>query len=246
MYKTRSSKNITVYTDQNTDGIINKAGNRLNEILYENKLIPILLMVSGGSSFKLLNKIEKEALSKNVTITVLDERYSTDPAINTFFQLTQTVFYQNAIQQQCNFIETIIEPTDTLEQSGERFEFELHHWFRKNPQGLVYITQGMGADGHTAGMMPYPEDLQLFETMFINTDKWIIGYDAGNKNQYPLRITVTIPFLIHKVEESIVFISGREKNDALERALSGEGTLAQTPAQVMKEMKKVEVYNDII
>lgn len=246
MNKASYSKNITVYTDANSSLIIQKATERINEILFENKLVPVLFMLSGGSSFKLLNNINLDALSNNVTITVLDERYSFDPMINTFMQLKETDFYKNACARKCNFIDTSISKEDTLEESAERFEFEIRHWYKKNPLGLVYITQGMGPDGHTAGMMPYPESKQIFEELFMQTDKWVVGYNAENKNQYPERITVTIPFLKNNVETSIMYVSGKEKSDALDRALSGEGSIAETPALIIKEMKKVEVYNDIV
>lgn len=110
---------------------------------------------------------------------------------------------------------------------------------------MIFITQGIGEDGHTAGMMPYPEDPALFQSLFVDTDRWVVGYDAEAKNTCPKRVTATIPFLRNIVSESIVFMCGSEKRAALERVVNREGTVAKTPALILHEMKSVHFFTDI-
>ncbi len=195
---------------------------------------PVLFLSSGGSSLELLNGLQ---IGENVTVSVLDERYSTDPAVNNFVQLFERI-RPNA------FIDTRVGQNEILEQLAERFEKELRMWKEKNPEGKIVITQGMGFDGHVAGIMPYPENRELFRQMFENRERWVVGYDAAGKNQYPLRITVTFPFL-RQVDYSIGYIMGEAKRDALSRVTASEGSLPETPGRILREMKSVKIFTDI-
>ena len=68
------------------ENAIRKAIHQLNECLKNARKKPILLMVSGGSVLELLAGIEMKYIGKHITVTVLDERYSKDPAVNNFSQ----------------------------------------------------------------------------------------------------------------------------------------------------------------
>ncbi|MBI2644140.1 MAG: 6-phosphogluconolactonase [Candidatus Wildermuthbacteria bacterium] len=207
----------------------------------------ILLLLSGGSALELVNGISAHVLSEKITVGVLDERYSIDPKENNFAQLASTSFCQKAQDKGAHFIDTRVEHKETLEELAHRFELFLKTWKRAHPFGKVLITQGMGPDGHTAGIMPYPEDRKKFENLFGRQDRWVVGYNATKeKNDYPLRITVTIPFLCNRVDASILYVVGESKKHALGLVLADEGKIWQVPGRIIHEMKHLILYTDVI
>ena len=208
------------------------------------KKIPILLLLSGGSALKLLDNVDISWIGHNVTIGVLDERFSTDESVNNYSQLTKTKFYQQSREAGCSFIETYVLSNETQEMLCERFEKALKEWKQTNPTGIIFITQGEGPDGHTSGVLPFPENPELFKELFLNPKKWVVAYDANSKSSYPLRVTTTLSFL-KEVNISFLFVCGSDKKGALSSALDAEGTLAETPARIIQEMPDVRIFTDI-
>ena len=130
-----------------------------------------------------------------------------------------------------------------MEVFAKRFEEALGNWKEEHPGGRVVITQGVGQDGHTLGIMPYSKDPDTFQELFEGKS-WVRGYDAEGKNEYPVRVTITLPFL-RMVDHSVSYITGKEKKDALSFMLSAKGTLFETPARIVHEMKDVHIFTDI-
>lgn len=223
--------------------LFSDAANCLNWLLNKNKDNPILLMLSGGSAFKILSGIKPSCLGQNITITVLDERFSAKPEVNNFIQLSNTEFYKKAKAAGCKFILTVPHQANTIEDLAESFEKSLRQWKKDYPSGVVIVTQGIGPDGHTAGIMPFPEDPQTFSSLF-ESDKWVVGYDAGQKNAYPQRVTTTITFLKNIVDHSVVFAVGEEKKKIIEKINSKQASLTALPAMVVWKMKDAQLFTD--
>ncbi|MGB0757276.1 MAG: 6-phosphogluconolactonase [Patescibacteria group bacterium] len=228
---------------QSPESALTAAGEQFNSALSAEAGKPLLILLSGGSALKLTDSIPESALTKQTTIGILDERYSTDPEVNTFAQFKKTDAYQLCIAKKCTVINSLPED-ESQEDMAERIDKQLHDWAFMNPQGAVIITQGIGADGHTAGIMPYPEDSDGFYKRFDNPEKWIVGYDAGDKNQFPHRITVSLAFLRSMVTTSIVYAVGMEKRQALSSMMTN-GTLADVPARILRQMPDVYLFTDI-
>ena len=209
--------------------------------LFSSSQKAILFLVSGGSAFNLLKEIDTENFGSHITVGVLDERYSTNEKINNFAQLAETEFYRRAKKKEVQFIDTRVRDGENTGELAERFENALRSWKKKNSNGIVIITQGIGTDGHTAGIMSHPENPEMFES----PDKWVIGYDAGLKLEYPLRVTVTFPFLRNIVDYSIVYAKGEEKKKILEKVMAKQGSLAQIPALIIHEMKDVKIITEL-
>jgi 6-phosphogluconolactonase/glucosamine-6-phosphate isomerase/deaminase len=237
---------MKVVHDSQKSTILKKANEALNELMKGSTDRPLLLLVSGGSAMDLLEGIETKHLGSRTTISVLDVRFSTDPSVNNFLQLKATKFYERAYATGADFIETVPHDTETVEDLARRYESALREWTRANPYGRVVITQGIGPDGHTAGIMPYPENQKLFQKLFERESQWVVGYDAVGKNQYSLRVTATIPFLKNIVDTAVVYVVGEEKHDALKRSLAPQGTLYETPARIIKEIKNATVFTNLI
>lgn len=230
---------------RNKEKVKSSAALHLNSLLASAKDLPLLFLSSGGSSLEILSGIGKENLGPHLTIGALDERFSQDPSVNNFLQLKSTTFYQKAKETGASFIETV--PSDErLAEFSKRFESSIRNWAQSHrPDGKVFVTQGIGADGHTAGIMPYPENPTFFKKTFENESLWAVGYSAQGKTKYPLRITVTMPFLRKVVDATIVYLVGVEKKEALARILSLQGRLFETPARIIREMKQVKLFTNI-
>lgn len=189
----------------------------------------VLLLFSGGSPLEILTYLPKDLCDGRVTVGVSDERFSTDPSINNFAQLVSKITFKHAI-------DTRPIPDETLQKAGMRFDAALKKWRADNPTGKIVITQGIGLDGHTAGMMP--------GCIFDDPDVWAVGYDAKEKNKYPLRVTTTIPFL-KLVDLSIIFVCGKEKQKPLNDVFAKTDDIQQIPGRVIHQMKHCLLYTDL-
>jgi 6-phosphogluconolactonase/glucosamine-6-phosphate isomerase/deaminase len=231
----------------NPDEAARKATESLNEALSELSVgVPTLLLLSGGSALNLLHGLEIKNLGPHITLTVLDERFSQDVMANNFAKISHTLFYHHALELGVNFIDTRPDPQESLEQLTARFEASLFGWAKKHPEGKIIATMGIGFDGHTSGIMPYPENPELFAKYFENKDHWAAGYDAGlDKTEYALRVTTNMPFLRNAVDFAVVYVTGEKKIAAFQHAVAETGSLSATPARIIREMKQVRVFSDI-
>jgi len=230
----------------NEENLTHAAGSKLDHILKEAFQLPVLLMLSGGSALRVVDYVSESSLNNNITITTLDERYTNDPQKRNFEALGRTKFFKRAHQKGCAFVNSRPCKGESLRESAYRFEKSIQNWKEKNQDGKVIITQGIGADGHTAGILPFSEDPETFRSLFENNDHWVVGYRIlPQKNEHTERITVTIPFLVEIVTISIVYVSGDSKKEAFARVFVKEGSLVETPARVIHKMKNVFVFTDI-
>jgi 6-phosphogluconolactonase/glucosamine-6-phosphate isomerase/deaminase len=235
---------MRISRSQSRETAMRKAIDRLNECLESAQRKPILLMLSGGSALELLAGVEMKYIGRRVTIAALDERFSRDSAVNNFSQIAETEFYKKAERKGIDYIDTRIHRKISLYGLAQKFERGLKGWRKKHPTGNI-ITQGMGEDGHTSGIMPYPENPKKFAQLFEKQNRWVVGYNATKeKNEYPKRVTVTLPFLREYVDCSVVYITGSKKRRAMKRLFARKGSLARTPARIVGEMKNVFLFSD--
>src|SRR3989344_3898823 len=150
-----------------------KAIDRLNECLRSAKRKPVLLLLSGGSALELLECAEMKYIDKRVTIAALDERFSRDPAVNNFSQIAETDFYKKAERKGIDYIDTRIHRKISFYGLAQKFERSLKRWRKKYSSGVIIITQGIGEDGHTAGVLPYPENQKKFTQLF-ERERWVV------------------------------------------------------------------------
>ena len=183
----------------------------------------------------LLEHVREGVFGPNFTAGVIDERFGADPVNNNFLQLKEKLSATGIL----NWIDSAPQANDFLADAAARIEGSWRKWRKNYSDGQVIATIGVGADGHVAGIMPNI-DLGAFG------NKWAVGYDAGQSNKFPLRITATFEFLRGEVDFAIVYMSGEEKRPALERVLADNGTLAETPARIFREMKNVKIFTDIL
>lgn len=221
-----------------------KLAEAVSVCLKKNSDKAILFLVSGGSALKVLDLLDQKMLGKNLTISLLDERFSRDVKVNNFFQLTKTKFYHRAQKRGATFISPLVAREETLVATAENWEQRLRDWLLTNSDRVVIAVMGVGLDGHTAGIMPFPENPQKFADLFEDKEKWIVGYNAGDKNQYPLRLTVCVPFLQKIIDQTFVYAVGENKKDILKTVLKSD-KIAEYPASIVNKMKQVELFTDL-
>ncbi len=219
------------------------AGEHLNELLTDNKKSQILLLLSGGSSLAILDYMSSSGLGENLTITMLDERFSQEAEINNFLKLQKLDFYSGALAAGANFIGTLPRPGENVEDMRYRMETNLRSWQKDHPRGKIFAVFGMGPDGHTAGIFPFEEDAQFFSENFEN-QHYVAGYKAEGKHKYPERLTATFPFF-KNIDEAILFACGQEKKEALNKLIKGAEQPHRLPALGIYETKNFSIFTDI-
>ena len=238
--------NIETYP---TEELARRAGAALGSILKEFAEEPLLLLCSGGSALKILEYVvfeEEDPFPESIVITVLDERFTNVEEDSNFVQLLKTTFFKEMDSRGALVIDPRPEKGEKLDVAAHRFGGYIGEWMKLNHSGKIVITQGMGADGHTAGIFPYPEDLMHFKDMFVDTDHLVTGYTVDpSKNEHTLRVTATLKFLIDYVDYSIAYISGEGKREALQRVLDNDEPYYKTPARVFSSIKNVTIFTDI-
>lgn len=219
------------------------AANYLSRIVSDNSDRKALLLVSGGSALKILGEINPKYLGSNITISTLDERFSSDESVNNFLQIKNTEFFKRALSSGCNFLETVPKKDQSLESFASEINLAFKNWKNSNPNGVIIITQGMGPDGHTAGIMPYPDQVDEFNEIF-DTNEFVVGYSCGDKSKFSDRITVTPKFLIDEVDYSILYVVGIDKKSKLQELFTSNSEVWDLPISIIHAMKSVEIFTD--
>ena len=227
-----------------------EAGKYISDILGLNFERPTLLMLAGGSSRGVLSHINKEYIGPHITVTVTDERFTDDIEENNFAFLQGTSFYNELVGVDAYCIDTQIYGDETLTGHAERFEKNIHDWKNEFPKGIIIGLFGIGSDGHTAGIIPGVYEEGEFKKKF-DGERWVAHMDLQHadiantaKYPFPQRVTVTFPFM-RIVDFPVFFVCGEEKREALKRTLEKKGSLAETPARIIKEMKNPYLFTDI-
>ncbi|HEY1037284.1 MAG TPA: 6-phosphogluconolactonase [Candidatus Paceibacterota bacterium] len=225
------------------------AGKYVGDVLAQYVDTPVLLLLAGGSSVKILEHISSEYLSELLTVTVTDERFSEELDENNFAILQAQTFYNELVQVDAMCIDTQIINDESFEGHRARFENNIREWKRDFPNGKIVAVYGMGEDGHTAGIIPGILSKEAFDLEFNNDDKLVGKLDATGKNPFPLRDSTTLPFMRNWVDHAAFFVTGSNKKEMLERAILPEdeqkSDLFELPAQVMVQMKDVLLFTDI-
>ncbi len=206
------------------------AGERIGELLAEYKSIPVLLLLSGGSAMSVLEYIAVENIDERVSIGLVDERLNVGEIDSNARRLVQTKWFKNIKKHNVNLI--------SIEEEVYK------RWRRQHPEGKIITLLGMGTDGHIAGILPMPENEDLFRRLFIETDNWVTGYIHENtNNQFKERITITLRFLLESVDHIVLYTTGEGKCARLS-SLSKTSESYIEPICALSNKDNVDVYTD--
>ncbi len=235
---------MEIIRNLNEEVLKQEAGAYFSSLLMKMESEPALILFSSGSALEILMHVTVPENTSNLTLGVLDERFTKDPKENNFATLKETIFFKNTVARGAHAIDTSMR-FERVETLAETMSSAWKKWIENNPSGHILATFGMGADGHTAGIMPYAEDPGMFDILFEDTRMAVVGYDARGKNPIPLRATATLPFLRTHITGGAGYITGVNKKPALERVLAEDGIYAETPARVLRDIQTLTLFTDI-
>lgn len=190
----------------------------------------VALLVPGGSNIasvvKVLDGLGSMEL-KQLTLILSDERFGPigHPDSN-YYQMQQA----GLNLRDARFVETLVgsDLATTVKYYAEAAEKLLSH------ATTVIAFLGMGSDGHIAGILPGTPAAKA-------TDTWATGYETDNFT----RITLTAKALA-AVDVAIVGAYGEEKLSALQKLRDENIADNEQPAQILKRLPEVLVFNDQI
>ncbi len=206
---------------------------------------PILFLSSGGSAFDLLDQYPDKLLASQLTLSVLDERWTDDSAGSNFSVLMETAFARELLKNGGKTIDPRPLPEEKLEATARRFETALRDWRAAQEDWTIIATLGIGADGHTAGIFPMPNDATRFTNFFDDPNRWVVGYDVGTDTNYPIRITTTLAFLHNAVDEVIIYAVGTEKKNILTKIKNAKESVAACPAIALTQLRQAKLFTDL-
>lgn len=238
-------KNINIVYSKDIDALYKKAGEYLLGLLEKYKDNNILFLSSGGSCLKILDYLEITPIGKNLTLTMLDDRFSDDPKINNFLQMQTMDFFKTGSKKKIDIISTVPKPNESISVTTCRIEEQIREWLSKNPNGKVVATVGIGSDGHVAGVMPDTHNILDFSNMFLNDKKLVVGYEAAHETKYRKRVTVTLAFIQKFVDASIFFVIGQDKSGVLLSILTGNEKINVQPASIIRYLRNATLFTDI-
>ena len=236
---------MEIITDDRSN-LAPRAGEAITQVIEQYPETPLLLLFSGGSALSIIEHIDAQAIDSRVTLSVLDERFGVSEEESNFAQLATTDFYANATAAGAFTIDPRGIEGEGLEENARWFEAALYGWQQKNPGGIVVATQGIGDDGHTAGILPFADNVEYFTATFDQTDRWAVGYEvSAEKSAYTQRITVTVPFLRTIVTSGVVYAVGEKKQQVLSAVLNQpDASQAKMPARVINQMNDILLCTD--
>lgn len=233
--------------DASAADLVHEASHMLH-VLIQQSLIeegrPVLLLLSGGSNLDLLNStsLDDDILVDGLTISTLDERLSQDPRENNFLQIMNRLAEYDLMDKGVRTIPTVPDDNESHSDFTTRIRREFMDWFTVNRDGKIIITQGIGEDGHTAGIHVTMSE-EEFDADFA-TEDWLVGY---NSRMHPSkRLTVTPWFLKNKVDSAVMYATGQDKAWAMRELVKEDfkDELYTLPARIVWSMCDVHLFTD--
>ena len=190
----------------------------------------VLWFFSGGSNIpltvRIIGRLPAE-LTKNLVIMPVDERFGpVGHADSNVQQLLDAGFDS----KRATFVPVLDGSDETT--TVRRFSDHLTNFLAKSDAVIGQL--GMGADGHIAGILPH--------SPAIGAQGQVAIYDGSDGRR---RVTPTFGVL-QKLTATYLFAYGSSKKAALEQLRNDTLPLAEQPAQILKDMPNVYVYNDQI
>jgi len=220
------------------------AGTAISDLFEKFSGTEILFVVAGGSSLGVLDYVDEDDISSQMTVVVTDERVSDELDINNYAQLQATPFWNKLVRNDAYSI-----PTELLGRNSEElrdaYDAALKKWKADFPKGVVIGLYGIGEDGHTAGIIPGVYSKGEFDARYLG-DRYAEEFEAIDKGTFPFRVTTTLSFMRDVVDVAFFYVQGKRKAEALQTVIAAEGSLYDTPARIMHDMKKAFVFTDIL
>lgn len=193
------------------------------------KGLKVLWLLSGGSNIRLqLHVLEmlEHANHKNLTISLIDERFLTlDSKHSNWHKLLDG----GLTGEKARLEPPIVDWGLSLHDAAHDWALRLGR--RVDEADMVIGQFGIGADGHTAGILPHTEGVHEY-------DKLVLGYKGKDYE----RLTTT-PRLFKRLHLAVGVAMGESKKHVLER-MPTDISADDQPAQLLLLAPELIVYSD--
>jgi 6-phosphogluconolactonase len=190
----------------------------------------IVLLLSGGSCIEVASEVLKlipgELSLQNVTVALADERWvPVGSQDSNEQQLREKGVIQTFESRGARFIPMLGKHDSSIETASMLNE-EYKQLFSEND--AVLLLAGMGADGHTLGILPNT-DASTFMQKFSGKELVTFYELSSNQdNPYKERLTLTfsaLPFVTHL----FLYATGANKSNALKHFIAKDTALHLAP-----------------
>lgn len=191
----------------------------------------VLWLIPGGSnietSVEAMASITAEQ-SRSLVIAQTDERFvPLNHPDNNWRQLKQAGFRS----KEATVYPVILRDDESSLEVSKRYNQTLGKLLAKADYTIGQF--GIGADGHIAGAKP--------NSIATKSKNLVESYQAEDFE----RVTMTLK-AISKLNEVIVFVSGKSKHDVIQELSVSELPAEDFPALVLNNVAKTTIYNDIL
>ena len=215
------------------------AGDTLTTRIHARGNNPTLLLLAGGSALAVLDHIDPQILGPHLTIMMMDDRFSIEPAVSNYLQFAMSSFGIQATQAGVTIVNGLPRSTnDPLETYAARLNTTLTELITEGVYTIALF--GIGTDGHTAGIFPMNES--DFAATYEVSDSMIVPiFDAPN--EYRERISITPTFIRNHINESYVYAVGSEKQAVISRT-NGHAPIHELPARIHADTNAI-LFTDL-
>jgi 6-phosphogluconolactonase/glucosamine-6-phosphate isomerase/deaminase len=188
----------------------------------------VLWLIGGGSniaaSVKVMDSLPEE-LTKNLAIFMSDERFGDVGHVHSNSRQLMDAGFQT---KEAIFV-PMLHPGFSLQETQERYGQALEPAIEH--ADIVIAQSGIGPDGHIAGILPH--------SPAVKAPGWVTSYEAPPYT----RMTMTFDALRH-IDAAYYMAFGDDKREALHKLETEELSLEEQPAQILKEVSEVYIFND--
>lgn len=191
----------------------------------------VLWIVPGGSNITVITAVMDKispADSAKLAIMLSDERYG--PVGHPDSNLKQ--LYDSGFKPKRAMVIPILRPGAPLGITTSLYAEAASVAFGAANYILAFL--GMGPDGHIAGILPESPASKARQA-------WVVSYETPEFT----RITLT-PFALSHVTEAFVLARGEAKKPALQLLQAKSLPITKQPAQLLKKLHSVVIFNDQI
>jgi 6-phosphogluconolactonase/glucosamine-6-phosphate isomerase/deaminase len=215
---------LHIRTTKNIDEAARALSDKIIAKLKEEK--KVLWLIPGGSAMPVAveaSKLISGISHKNLTISLTDERYG-------------EVNHQNSNWRElCDLGFNLQEGKQIPVLTGKDAEDTAKDWAEALKKEFEHVNYrigffGMGADGHTAGILP--------GSRAVENKNFTCYYKTPNFE----RITIT-PSTIEKLDEVVLWVQGENKWPAFQDLIEKDLTITTQPAQIFKKIP-LTVFTD--
>lgn len=194
----------------------------------------VLWLVCGGSNIaaqvEIMNMLCAHHIERlhNLSILPMDERYGMAGHADSNYRQMHDAGFQADDALWVDILARDMPLADTVQYYSETVQNAFAS------ANFVIGTFGMGADGHTAGVLPHSPALE-------NATATVVGYEAPGFT----RMTIT-PTWLTRCNASYLLAYGPEKQTALQNLYAHTLALDDMPARLHYDIPDATVYNEAI